>query len=158
MNPLSHAVPRAVRIGALSLLIPVLATPACAQVTTMASPRPADATLGAPGLGYADLADLVLSAPVIADVTIRSTTAIKGAEAAGVALHDDPWEMNVLATRRGSAHVPSMLEDIQSRRLTEVDLITGALVREAGRVDVPVPLHEALYALVKAKEVACGSA
>lgn len=34
---------------------------------------------------YADLADLVLAGPVIADATIRSTTRIKGAEAASVA-------------------------------------------------------------------------
>jgi 2-dehydropantoate 2-reductase len=74
------------------------------------------------------------------------------AAAAGVELHDDPWEMNVLATRRGSAHYPSMLEDVEARRETEIDLITGALVREAERHGVPVPLHTALYQLVKAKE------
>jgi 2-dehydropantoate 2-reductase len=60
--------------------------------------------------------------------------------------------MNVLATRRGSAHYPSMLEDVEARRPTEIDLITGALVREAGRHGVDVPLHTALYRLVKAKE------
>lgn len=74
------------------------------------------------------------------------------AAAAGVELHDDPWEMNVLATRRGSAHYPSMLEDVEAHRPTEIDLITGALVREAKRYGVPVPLHQALYRLVKAKE------
>lgn len=74
------------------------------------------------------------------------------AAAAGVELHDDPWEMNVLATRRGSAHYPSMLEDVEARRATEVDLITGSLVREAERHGVPVPLHAALYRLVKARE------
>jgi 2-dehydropantoate 2-reductase len=74
------------------------------------------------------------------------------AAAAGVELHDDPWEMNILATRRGSAHYPSMLEDVEARRPTEVDLITGALVREAQRLGVPVPLHEALYRLLKARE------
>ncbi len=74
------------------------------------------------------------------------------AAAAGVELHDDPWEMNVLATRRGSAHYPSMLEDVEAHRPTEIDLITGALVREAGRHGVDVPLHTALYRLVKAKE------
>lgn len=74
------------------------------------------------------------------------------AEAAGIPLHDDPWEMNVLATRRGSAHYPSMLEDVESRRPTEIDLITGSLIREAERHGVPVPLHTALYRLVKAKE------
>jgi 2-dehydropantoate 2-reductase len=74
------------------------------------------------------------------------------AAAAGVELHDDPWEMNVHATQRGSAHYPSMLEDVQAERPTEIDLITGALVREAERHGVAAPLHTALYRLVKAKE------
>src|SRR5205807_6872299 len=38
------------------------------------------------------------------------------AAAAGIELHDDPWEMNVLATKRGSAHLPSMLEDVRAQR------------------------------------------
>jgi 2-dehydropantoate 2-reductase len=74
------------------------------------------------------------------------------AAAAGIELYEDPWEMNVHATRRGSAHYPSMLEDVDARRPTEIDLITGSLVREAERLGVPVPLHTALYRLVKAKE------
>jgi 2-dehydropantoate 2-reductase len=74
------------------------------------------------------------------------------AAAAGIELHDDPWEMNVLATRRGSAHYPSMLEDVDAHRETELELITGSLVREAERHDVPVPLHRLLYALVRGKE------
>jgi 2-dehydropantoate 2-reductase len=74
------------------------------------------------------------------------------AAAAGVELYDDPWEMNVLATRRGSAHSPSMLEDVDAHRPTEVELINGALVREAHRVGVAAPLHTAVYRLVKAKE------
>jgi 2-dehydropantoate 2-reductase len=82
------------------------------------------------------------------------------ADAAGVELHEDPWEMNVLAVRRGEtqqsdyAHVPSMLEDVRAERPTEVDFITGALVREAERLGVDVPLHTAMYRLVKAREAA----
>jgi 2-dehydropantoate 2-reductase len=84
------------------------------------------------------------------------------AAAAGVELHEDPWEMNVHAVQRGEteaaagayAHVPSMLDDVRSRRPTEVDFITGALVREAARVSVPVQLHAAMYRLVKAREAA----
>jgi 2-dehydropantoate 2-reductase len=60
--------------------------------------------------------------------------------------------MNVLATRRGSAHYPSMLEDVDAHRKTEIELITGSLVREADRHRVAVPLHTMLYELVKAKE------
>jgi 2-dehydropantoate 2-reductase len=74
------------------------------------------------------------------------------AAAAGVELREDPWEMNVLATKRGHAHRPSMLEDVEAHRPTEIELITGSLVREAERRGVPVPLHRALYALVKGKE------
>jgi 2-dehydropantoate 2-reductase len=74
------------------------------------------------------------------------------AAAAGVTLDEDPWEMNVLATQRGHRHAPSMLEDVQAGRPTEVDMITGSLVREAHRVGVPVPLHEAMYSLIKGKE------
>jgi 2-dehydropantoate 2-reductase len=74
------------------------------------------------------------------------------AAAAGVELHEDPWEMNVLATQRGSRHYPSMLEDVEAHRPTEIEHITGALVREAGRLGVPVPLHTALYRLVRARE------
>jgi 2-dehydropantoate 2-reductase len=84
------------------------------------------------------------------------------AAAAGVRLHEDPWEMNVHAVRRGEteaaagayAHVPSMLDDVRSRRPTEVDFITGALVREAERAGVQVPLHTAMYRLVRARETA----
>jgi 2-dehydropantoate 2-reductase len=84
------------------------------------------------------------------------------ASAAGVELHEDPWEMNVHAVQRGEtdaaeghyAHVPSMLEDIRSGRPTEVDFITGSLIREADRVGVPVPLHRAMYRLVRARETA----
>jgi len=74
------------------------------------------------------------------------------AAAAGVELHDDPWEMNVLATKRGSAHYPSMLEDVEAHRATEVELINGALVREAVQHGVAAPLQTAVYRLVKARE------
>jgi 2-dehydropantoate 2-reductase len=74
------------------------------------------------------------------------------AAASGIELHDDPWEMNVLATRRGSAHYPSMLEDVEAGRETEIELITGSLVREAERHGVDVPLHRAVYALVRGRE------
>jgi len=74
------------------------------------------------------------------------------AAGAGVELNDDPWEMNVLATKRGSAHYPSMLEDVDARRPTEVESINGALVREAARCGVEAPLQTAVYRLVKARE------
>ena len=65
--------------------------------------------------------------------TTSSTRARRSRPRPGVELYEDPWEMNVLATRRGSAHYPSMLEDVEAHRATEIDLITGSLVREAER-------------------------
>jgi 2-dehydropantoate 2-reductase len=80
------------------------------------------------------------------------------ADAAGVVLRDDPWQMNLDAlergmTRRGDyAHTPSMLEDVLAHAATEVDFITGALLREADRYGVAAPLSEAMYRLVRARE------
>jgi 2-dehydropantoate 2-reductase len=87
---------------------------------------------------------------------IEEGTSVAGA--AGIELYEDPWEMNVLAVRRGEtrksdyAHLPSMLEDVLAKRPTEVDFITGALVREGERLGVPMPLHTAMYRLIKGKE------
>jgi 2-dehydropantoate 2-reductase len=76
------------------------------------------------------------------------------AAAADVELHDDPWEMNVHATKHGSSHYPSMLEDVEAGRPTEIELINGALVCEAERLGVEAPLQAALYALVTGREAA----
>lgn len=82
------------------------------------------------------------------------------ANGCGIALYEDPWEMNLQAIRRGESnhgsyrHNPSMLDDVLARRPTEVDFITGELVRAGIRCGVNVPLHLALYRLVKAKESA----
>jgi 2-dehydropantoate 2-reductase len=80
------------------------------------------------------------------------------ATASGVALYEDPWEMNLLAVARGEtnrsdyAHLPSMLEDVLAHRQTEVEFIAGAVVREAARHGVQVPVTSAAYRLIKGKE------
>jgi 2-dehydropantoate 2-reductase len=80
------------------------------------------------------------------------------AAAAGVELFEDPWEMNGRAVQQGSthddeyAHIPSMLADVRAGRRTEIDFILGSLVRQARRLDVPAPLSEALYRLVKGRD------
>jgi 2-dehydropantoate 2-reductase len=80
------------------------------------------------------------------------------AKARGVTLADDPWEMNVKAVSQGTtdgedyAHIPSMLDDVRNKQLTEIDWITGSIVREAKKAGVPAPYHETMYRLVKAYE------
>ena len=81
------------------------------------------------------------------------------AKARGVILADDPWEMNVKAVSKGTtdgedyAHIPSMLNDTRNKQLTEIDWITGSIVREAKKAGVAAPYHETLYRLVKAYEL-----
>ena len=70
--------------------------------------------------------------------------------------------MNLLAVARGEtnrsdyAHLPSMLEDVLARRRTEVEFIAGAVVREAARQGVEVPLTAAVQRLIRGKEASWG--
>ena len=43
---------------------------------------------------------------------------------------------------------------MRARRPTEIDWITGAVVREAEKAGIAVPIHETLYRLVRARESA----
>jgi 2-dehydropantoate 2-reductase len=72
------------------------------------------------------------------------------AAALGVALHEDPWEMNKLGAQTN--HPTSMLYDVQHHLETEVEFLAGAVAREAERLGVSAPLHAALYRLIKGKE------
>jgi 2-dehydropantoate 2-reductase len=72
------------------------------------------------------------------------------AKAAGVELHEDPWEMNKIGAMTN--HPPSMLYDVRHELPTEADFLSGAIAREAQRAGVPAPLHTAVYQLVKGKE------
>lgn len=72
------------------------------------------------------------------------------AAAAGIELHEDPWEMNKIGAQTN--HPPSMLYDIRRQLATEVDFLSGAIAREAERVGVPAPLHTAVYRMIKARE------
>jgi 2-dehydropantoate 2-reductase len=74
------------------------------------------------------------------------------AAAAGVKLHDDPWEMNKIGAMTN--HPPSMLYDVRHQLPTEVDFLSGAIAREAQRAGVAAPLHTAVYRLLKGKEAA----
>ncbi len=72
------------------------------------------------------------------------------ATAAGVKLHEDPWEMN--KTGAVTNHPTSMLYDVRRELPTEVDFLSGAIAREAQRAGVAAPLHTAVYRLIKGKE------
>jgi 2-dehydropantoate 2-reductase len=51
---------------------------------------------------------------------------------------------------------PSMLQDVERGRPTEIAAINGAVVREGARLGIPTPYNQALLLLVKAREQVAG--
>jgi 2-dehydropantoate 2-reductase len=47
---------------------------------------------------------------------------------------------------------PSMLQDVERKRPTEIEAINGAIVREGQRLGIPTPFNEALLLLIKGRE------
>ncbi|HWM52225.1 MAG TPA: 2-dehydropantoate 2-reductase [Thermoplasmata archaeon] len=83
----------------------------------------------------------------------REATAVGKAEGA----HVDEEELRhrtLLVAKRTAANRASMLQDLDRHRRTEIDAITGSIVRAAQRHRIPVPLNASLYALVRAREAA----
>ena len=92
-----------VALGAMAL-----ACPAAAAQSPDSRLNPPVAAAGPSAPPYADLADLMLVSPVVADATIRSTTRIKGAEAAGVPAGRQRLyaQADIAALIRGEAGLP----------------------------------------------------
>jgi 2-dehydropantoate 2-reductase len=76
------------------------------------------------------------------------------AAAQGIELDADPEELIDHAAKPEVAydHKASMLQDVEARRPTEVDYLNGGIVHFALESDVPVPLNESIWALVKGVE------
>ncbi len=74
-------------------------------------------------------------------------------KALGVKLTVDDPVRYTLGTAKATAHnINSMLQDLRRGRRTEVDSITGEVVKNAKRLGISVPVSEAIYALIKALE------
>src|SRR5438128_7890459 len=87
---------------------------------------------------------------VLGDVC-REAAAVAKAEGARVD-SDELYKRTVLIAKRTGANRASMLQDLERRRRTEIEAITGAIVRAADRHLIPVPLNRMLFALVRARE------
>ena len=75
------------------------------------------------------------------------------ARARGIAIKvDDAVEhVRTFATKMPASR-PSLLLDHIARRLSEIDFINGAILREAAKVGMLAPCNSMLAALVRAKE------
>ncbi len=76
------------------------------------------------------------------------------AAAQGIELDADPEALIDHAARPEVAydHKASMLQDVEARRTTEIDYLNGGIVRFGREHEVPTPLNEAIWALVKGVE------
>jgi 2-dehydropantoate 2-reductase len=76
------------------------------------------------------------------------------AAAQAIVLDSDPEDLIDHAAKREVAydHKASMLQDVEARRLTEIDYLNGGIVRFAREHGVATPLNEAIWALVKGVE------
>ena len=76
------------------------------------------------------------------------------ADAQGIVLDSDPVELFHWAAGKDVAydHKPSMLQDVEAGRETEIDFLNGAIVAFGDRYGVDAPLNRTLTALVKGLE------
>ncbi|MGI9147368.1 MAG: ketopantoate reductase family protein [Chloroflexota bacterium] len=91
------------------------------------------------------------SASAWLDLVAEETAAV--AAALGISL---PYPDAAARVRKHCQDVgqskPSMLQDMERGRPTEIEAINGSIVREGARLGVPTPHNQALLLLVKARE------
>jgi 2-dehydropantoate 2-reductase len=82
---------------------------------------------------------------------------VRVAEALGIRLEFDPMYL-VKKFRSGevplSKHAGSMAQDLEAGRETELESMTGYIVRKANELGVPVPVTESVYRMAKGVEYA----
>jgi 2-dehydropantoate 2-reductase len=82
---------------------------------------------------------------------------IRVAEALGIRLEFDPMYL-VNKIRAGESpltkHAGSMAQDLEAGRETELEAMTGYVVRKAKELGVPVPVTESVYRMAKGVEYA----
>ncbi|PLX42095.1 MAG: 2-dehydropantoate 2-reductase [Deltaproteobacteria bacterium] len=91
-------------------------------------------------------------AAALCSEAVRET--VRVAKASGVELGDEEelvsWVLSVAAAT--AANRSSMGQDVDRQKLTEVDFINGAVVREGALNNIATPINETLFRLVKILE------
>lgn len=65
---------------------------------------------------------------------------------------DERWEAITGLLSRATGARASMLQDVENRRRTEIDVINGAVVEAGRRLNIPTPYNETMVWLVKSLE------
>ena len=110
-----------------------------------AAVNPVTALWNVPNGGVPERPDLMELA------TAAAQEAAEVARRKGIALlYDDPVEELRRLCRRTQNNRSSMLQDVRQGRRTEIDAINGAIVDEANRLGLPVPVNAMLTARIRA--------
>src|SRR5262249_9117826 len=75
------------------------------------------------------------------------------AKAQGIDLDEaERWKAITAAEKHYAGAKASMLQDIEKRRRTEIDVVNGAIVEAGKRLNIPTPHNEDMVWLVKSLE------
>lgn len=90
------------------------------------------------------------------DVAVRILEeGLRVAEADGYAFGEDALGKFAGYLKRGGAHKPSMLVDVENGRKTEVDFLSGAIMDYGGKHGIDTPVNWVVTGLLKALENRC---
>jgi 2-dehydropantoate 2-reductase len=79
--------------------------------------------------------------------------AVAVASARGIRLtYKNPLETVFQVAHRTASNRSSMLQDFDRKKPTEIDMINGAIVREAEKLGIPVPVNRTVTRLIRALE------
>lgn len=74
------------------------------------------------------------------------------AKALGITLEKDPEEMIDYGREVAYMHKPSMLQDIEAKRVTEIDSLNLGIAQMGEKIGLPCPFNRAIGEMVKAVE------
>jgi 2-dehydropantoate 2-reductase len=85
-------------------------------------------------------------------MTLAAEEAANLANRQGIALdYDDPAQAVEAVARATAQNLSSMLQDIRRGAPTEIEALCGEVIRRSAPFDLPTPVNQLLYQLIKAK-------
>lgn len=91
------------------------------------------------------------AAKSLMEAILREVVAV--AHAQGIALdHDERWTAITGLLEKAVGGKASMLQDVEAKRRTEIEVINGAIVEAGRRAAVPTPVNEAMVWMVEAAQ------
>ena len=88
---------------------------------------------------------------MILEEAVKEALAVASARGVKISC-EDPLEKVKSVCRATAGNISSMLQDVRKKRRTEIDFINGAIVKEAERLKIDVPVNRVLTNLVKTIE------